>query len=195
MDTVENFAHKPPVRIGIGKNNHVGALLMADAENTIVLPGQADLLGEHAAVTIRGGDTLVVVEPSVLKLSLINHLQKVCGGDLLFQVVGHPARKLATVEDIADFKKLRARGVGGDIVKQGGRPRAIKYTLQQANKIIDLWHETPRVKLSEVCRLAAAILDVDEVKQHWVRDLVKKYVGTAQRDRPEGWTGIKLDDE
>jgi predicted GIY-YIG superfamily endonuclease len=74
-----------------------------------------------------------------------------------------------------------------------GRPSSTPVTEAQAAIIIALWH-TPSVRRSDVVALAGSLLG-KSVPDHWVRDLVIKYVGTAQRDKPDHWSGISVDDK
>lgn len=78
-----------------------------------------------------------------------------------------------------------------------GRPSKIPYSMQQADAIIRAWHQPQPNKLSRVAaaREAERILGLDPetLKPEWVRDLVRKFVGTAQRAKPDGWTGISTE--
>jgi len=183
------------VKIGIGTKKHGGALMTAGAEKVFWLPDEHDLIVDHAGASIREGDVVLLVDPSLLKLTEYHHIQEACLGDLQWAVVGHEPRRLATNMDIKEFKKLTPEGRETPITQSGGRPSKFQCTVEQADAIIRLWHEKPKRKPEEIVRLADVILGVPDgtVQKHWVRDLVRKHVGTAQRDKPEGWRGVRID--
>lgn len=101
-----------------------------------------------------------------------------------------PSPSMSEIEQMRISKRPETAGLG--------RPAGITYTLAQANAMIRLWHDdNPRRMPKEVAALADTILGLEPgtIKPHWVRDLVIKFVGTAQRDKPEGWTGISTDED
>lgn len=182
------------MRIGLGKRDHGGALLRAGAEKVFWHPEETDLAIEKAG--IRAKDVVLVLRPSMLSARHYERILEACGNDVLFEVVGRDPVRLSGPKQIADFRGLKPKLADGDEVEpQTGRPAKIKHTIEQADAIIRLWHEVPRRKPADICRLADAILGLDEgtVKHHWVRDLVRKYVGTAQREKPKGWRGVRID--
>lgn len=75
-----------------------------------------------------------------------------------------------------------------------GRPPSIGYTLAQADAIIASWHDVPRRPPSDVARETDRLLSLPDgtIQTWWVRDLVKKFVGSAARDAPPEWQGIDV---
>lgn len=145
---------------------------------------------QTAGVSIRAHDTLVMVQPRLVAIEDLRVILAACGGDLALEVVGHDATR-----DVDTFRSQRAKVAAQLVEANTGRPAKIRYTLAQADAIIRAWHGKPKLTLVQVAAEADRILGLPDgtVKKHWVRDLVTKYVGTAQRDKPAGWTGIATD--
>jgi len=169
--------------------------MTAGAEKVLWHPEFTEIMIDYAGV--REGDVLLLLNPALLTLSQYRRIKEACRDDILFQVVGFDPVPLATDADIRQFRKIKAEVNGGTIKETGpkGRPKGIRYTVEQADAIIRLWHDVPRRKPSDIVLLADVILGLEEgtVKHHWVRDLVRKYVGTAQREKPKGWRGVRID--
>lgn len=182
------------MKIGFGTREHGGALMVAGAEKVFFHPEELGLVLDYAGLAVREGDTLVVVSSGLLTTSQIKKIRDACAGDLDFQVVGHEPERLVTDHDIKQFRAKYPIGVETNVPQATGRPKDIKYTVEQADAIIRLWHEIPKRKPLEIVLLADKILGLPDgtVKPHWVRDLVKKYVGTAQREKPKGWRGVRI---
>lgn len=197
MEPVENIMQRPPVIIGYGIKSQEGALRTAGAERVFVHPKQLATLIDGAGIALRADDTLLMVQPRLMTLADQLTLWRACCGKLLFQVVGHKAFPLATERLLREWRNLKPKVSQAEIVQLTGRPRVTDYTPQQADAIIKLWHEVPKRKPTEVKALAETILGVepDTLKAHWVRDLVIKFVGTAKRDKPDGWSGVVSDNK
>lgn len=185
---------RPPVIVGIGTRAHEAALLTAGAEKVFIHPSQTSLVFQLKGVSLRAGDTLLMAQPGLLKVSEYRELSAACGGQLRFQVIGHDPFPVNTAGGFSEFRKLKPKGLPEtEPVQLTGRPRTIDYTLEQADALIRLWHEKPKRTPAEIAGLAKTMLglpDEYELKTSWVRDLVIKYVGTGQRDKPAGWNGI-----
>lgn len=194
MDAVENIDTNSLVRIGFGKREHGAALMTAGAEKVFWHPDELDIITHRGG--LREGDVLLVADPKILSISQYAQAKEACMGDLLFQVAGHDPVALTDARDFSEFRKIKASAKSQvPISEPAGRPAKIKYTVEQADAIIRLWHEVPRRKPAEILLLADKILGKPDgtVQHHWVRDLVRKYVGTAQRDKPAGWRGVRID--
>lgn len=184
------------MKIGIGKHMQRGVLFAHGAERVLTIPEEADCIRDHAGMTIRAGDVILLPHPAAISVGMIRHLSTACGGQLEFEVIGHPPRALKSPEEIAEFRQLRAKDLATEVEQVTGRPREIKYTVEQAEAIIRLWHsEEPYLKPAAICGMVDALLGLPEgtVPKHWVRDLVIKFVGTARRKAPPGWRGIQRD--
>lgn len=193
--SVENSSHNGPVIVGYGTRGQEGQLREAGAERVFRHPDQLATVIEFAGVMLSPGDILLMVQPGILKAREYEKLHKACSGDLMFQVVGREPFPLKSVKHFAEFRKVKPVGVSTEILPIGpGRPRTIDYTMEQAEAIIRLWHEVPRRSPSEVTEITKKILglpDDYDMKPSWPRDLVIKYVGTARREKPVDWQGIK----
>jgi len=185
------------VIIGFGTVGQEAMLRTAGAERVLQYPRDLIALINMAGMALRPEDTLLMVHPSLLKAAEYKELYDACDGKLLFQVVGHDPFPLNSKKHFGEFRKIKARGVETEAVQLTGRPRTVAtYTEEQADAIIRLWHEKPKRKPSEIVELAKKILglpDDHDMKTSWVRDLVIKYVGTGQRDKPDHWNGISID--
>ena len=198
VDAVVNFPDKGPVIVGYGTPDQEGALLTAGAERVILHPSQADHLTDPPGLSVRPDDTLLVVQPALIRTATLRRLTAICGADrLAFQVVGHEPMFCHTDTDLNAWRRQVAKIPGAPMKAVTGRPAKVEYTVAQAEAIIREWHAIPRRKPAEVRATAERILGLDPgaLKPHWVRDVVIKFVGTAQRDKPEGWTGISTDSE
>lgn len=181
--------------IGFGTRPQEAALLTAGAERVFIYPSDLGAVMELAGISVRPNDILLMVQPSLLKVGEFDLLHKACGGQLLFQVVGHEPFALKSNKHFAEFRKTKPKGLDSAVIEEStGRPRTVAtYSLEQANAVINLWHRVPKYGHDEIVEKTREILklpDDAELKSTWVRDLVGKYVGTAQRDKPNDWTGI-----
>ncbi|MEP2782144.1 MAG: hypothetical protein ABJO67_04150 [Pseudoruegeria sp.] len=195
MKTVENPDTNDFVIIGFGTVGQEAALRTAGAERVLRHPRDLAALIELAGVTLRPQDTLLMVQPSLLKAADYKDLYEACAGGLMFQVVGHDPFPLSSQKHFGEFRKLKARGIETEAVQLTGRPRSVAtYSEEQAEAIIRLWHEKPKRKPAEIVCLAKAILGLPDdhpMKPSWVRDLVIKYVGSGARDKPDHWNGLQ----
>ena len=178
--------------IGYGTRAHEGALLTAGAEKVFYHPDELSLVVDLAGFSVRAEDTLIMVQPGLLTLADMRILRNACNGDLKFQVVGHDAFPLPTDRLLKEFRKLKPRVAQTEIIQLTGRPRSIDYTPQQAEQIIRMWHALPRQKPTQIVANVEIMLNLEPgtLKTSWVRDVVIKYVGTAQRDKPAHWKGV-----
>jgi hypothetical protein len=195
---VENISDKDPVIVGYGTPEQEGALLTAGAEKVLRHPEHLSLLTDPPGFGVRPDDTLLVVQPGLLRTDTLRKVRDACGADrVAFQVVGHAARFCPTDADLNAWRRQVARVPDAPMLAATGRPPKITYSLEQAEAIIREWHAIPRRKPAEVRATAERILGLEPgtLKAHWVRDLVVKFVGTAQRDKPEVWSGISTDQE
>jgi hypothetical protein len=180
------------MNIGLGIDGQESALLTAGAEKVFVWPGERGLVLDVPGAAIREGDTVIMVQPDAIPVSDLRSIIKAARNDVGLQVIGN--------DEVRDFDAFRAQTPKLShlpIRARTGRPGKTPYTLKQANAMIRLWHDdNPRRMPKEVAALADTILGLETgtIKPHWVRDLVIKFVGTAQRDKPEGWTGISTDE-
>lgn len=187
LNTVEKEFNDDPVKVGIGISEQEGDLLVAGAEKVFIVPPDAHLLLGHTGVAIRNDDTVIMVQPKLLKISELRKIQD-GAGNLNFLCVGHEITK-----DLDTFYSQKGK-VSRSVIKViTGRPSKVQYSLEQADAIIREWHATPKKTRVGVALTADRILGLPEgtTKPTWVRDLAIKFVGTAQRDKPENWNGIK----
>lgn len=181
------------MKIGFGKREHGGALMTAGAEKVFWYPDEVDVITFRGG--LREGDVLLLSDAKLLTVKEYQKAKASCGGDLMFQVVGNDPVEIDDANGFTSFRKTKPISSHIPITQPTGRPAKIKYTVEQADAIIRLWHDVPRRKPSEIVKLCDAILSLPDgtVQAHWVRDLVIKYVGTAQRDKPAGWRGVRID--
>jgi len=180
------------VKIGLGIEGQESALLTAGAEKVFVWPGERSLALDVPGAAIRSGDTVLMVQPDAIPMPDLRKIIKAARDDVELQVVGNDP-----VRDLDAFRSQTPKVSHVPMRSRTGRPALITYTLAQADAIIRLWHDdNPRRTPKEIAALADTILGLDAatIKPHWVRDLVIKYVGTAQRAKPEGWAGIDRED-
>jgi len=177
------------VKIGLGIEGQESALLTAGAEKVFVWPGERSLVLDVPGAAIRSGDTVLMVQPDAIPMPDLRKARD----DVGLQVIGNDP-----VRDLDAFRAQTPKVAHVPMRSRTGRPAKITYTLAQADAIIRLWHDdNPRRTPKEIAALADTILGLDAgtIKPHWVRDLVIKFVGTAQRQKPEGWAGIDRDDD
>lgn len=200
FSAVEKDVIRDPVKIGIGTEEQATTLKVAGADKVFDLSDLKFFL-KHPGHLVRDGDTLLMVQPNLIKKSDMRVILSVSGsegkGGVMCQVPGHKAAPCDTDAKLSAFRQLKPQDVSIPMAHKLGRPGKIEYTLKQADAIIRAWHQPRPNKLSlvEVTREAERLLDLDEgaLKKHWVRDLVKKFVGTAQRDKPDHWHGISTE--
>lgn len=195
FEGVEKPDTRDAMRIGIGTAEQAAALKVAGAEKVFDL-GDIAFFTRHPGHLLRDGDTLVMVQPNLIKLSDMRVMLAAAGTEgILCEVPGHNPTKCNTDAQLVAFRQLKPQDVSIPMAQKLGRPSAIDYTLQQADAIIREWHAVPRRKPAEVKATAESILGLDAgaLGKTWVRDLVIKFVGTAQRDKPDGWSGITAD--
>lgn len=199
MDAVENFDQRPPVIVGYGTRAHEAALRTAGAERVIFHPEDKATVFDLKGMVIRADDTLLVAQPGLMTAAEYRELYEACSGRLLFQVIGHDPFPISTRRHFAEFRKIRPRGISEtEAVAFTGRPREINYSVEQAEAILRLWHGVPRKRPTEIVELAKAILGLPEdhgLNVQWLKDLAIRHVGTARRDKPEGWTGINREEQ
>jgi len=179
------------VKIGLGIEGQESALLTAGAEKVFVWPGERALVLDVPGAAIRSGDTVVMVQPDAIPMPDLRKIIKAARDDVELQVIGNDP-----VRDLDAFRSQTPKVSHVPMRSRTGRPASTTYTLAQADAIIRLWHDdNPRRSPKEIARLAETILGIEPnaLKDSWPRDLVKKFVGTAQRQKPEGWTGIDRD--
>lgn len=188
------------MNIGIGLEEDTVALYSEGADH-IIAPSETALLRKMRA--FRSEDTLIIVRPTLLRVQTYRELIQSGEGEGHFQVVGHDAVQLSDDASIDRFRALTAI-VGKDVpVTHGrGRPTDHLYSLEQAEAILRLWYETPRIPPAEVTGRAEVMLQLEpgvllnraaKDPARWVKDLAIKYTGSARRSAPEGWEGIQLD--
>lgn len=180
------------MKIGLGIEGQESALLTAGAEKVFVWPVERSLVLDVPGAAIRPGDVVVMVQSDAIPIADLRTIIAAARDDLALQVIGNDP-----VTDLQAFRAQTPKVSHVPMRARTGRPAKITYTLAQANAIIRLWHEKPKRMPQEIAELSDTILGLDPgaIKPHWVRDLVKKYVGTAQRDKPEGWSGIPMDEQ
>ena len=193
MALVENLRDEGPVKIGLGKRTHRAALYAFGAEKVYEHPEETQSVIHYSG--IRNGDTVIVLQPKLLTLAEYKKINLACGGDVKFQVVGHRPITFVNDKAIDKFRELKAKGKETEIVQIIGRPKKIKYTVEQADAILRLWYEQPKRKPGDVKALAEAMLGLEEgsLSPQWVKDLAIKYTGSAKRTPPAGWNGIRID--
>lgn len=196
---VEKYDIRGPMKIGIGTEEQATALKIAGAEKVFDLSDLKFFI-KHPGHLVRDGDTLVMVEPNLIKKSDMRVILSVSGREgVLCEVAGHKAMRCDTEAQLSAFRQLKPVDVSIPMAAKLGRPGKIEYTLQQADAIIRAWHQPRPNKLSRIActREAERILglEAETLKPEWVRDLATKFVGTAQRDKPDGWHGISTEIE
>lgn len=190
---VENIREELPMKMGIGKPSHRAALYAAGASKVYMHPEDTDFLREYSG--FREGDTVILVQPKMLRPREYEQILEAATGPLTFQVAGHDPVSLDSAEGIDAFRELRPKGKQIEVVQTAGRPAKVRYTLQQAEAILRLWWDVPRRPPGEVKKMAEIILGLDagSLKDQWVKDLAIKYVGTAKRTMPAGFRGLSDD--
>lgn len=200
MALVEKFADTGPMNIGVGLEEDTVALYAEGADH-IIAPSETAMLRKMRA--FRTYDTIIIVRPTLLRVQSYRELVESSEGQGHFQVVGHDAVRLADAKSIEAFRALKAI-VSKDVPVVHGRGRPIDnlYSLEQAEAILRLWYETPRIPPAEVTERAEVMLALDhgtllnkaaKDPARWVKDLAIKYTGSARRSAPEGWEGIQID--
>lgn len=184
------------MKIGYGTRPQEGTLRTAGAVRVFFHPDDLAMLMDHAGVTLRAEDTLIMVQPKLITIDDTRLLLDACGGRLLLQVVGHEAQEIGADIALTEWRKLRADVPQSEVAQLTGRPKTVAYTMEQADAIVRAWHAVPKNPPREVTATAERILGLEAgtLKAHWVRDLVIKFVGTAQRERPADWNGIQIKD-
>ena len=168
--------------------------LYAERVEYILAPSETGLLRKMRA--FRVDDTLVIVRPTLLLERSYRELAESSDGEGLFEVVGHAPVTLNTPEDIEAFRALKAKvNKSIPIAEARGRRPDIVYSLEQAEAILRLWFETPRIPPGEVKDRAEGLLGLVEgtLSDQWCKDLCNKYIGSAKRAAPKGWDGIQVD--
>jgi hypothetical protein len=197
FNPVEKDDNRGPMIIGIGTEDQGGALKVAGAEKVFTLD-DLDFFIRHLGHLVRDGDTLLMVQPKLIAKSAMRViLSAAAAGGVMAQVAGHKPMRCETDAQLSAFRQLMPKDVSIPMAHKLGRPSAIQYTMQQADAIIRAWHQPIPNKLSRVAaaREAERILDLEPetLKPEWVRDLVGKFVGTAQRAKPDSWHGISTE--
>lgn len=168
--------------IGIGTRLQERALFRAGCEK-VYFPHELavfiDEKGLDADMIVRPEDTIIMVQPGVLKPQWFQFLAKVGS---LWQVPGHEPVQLKSEEARASWRKQKPKGVNvTDAPEHMGRPP--KYpvpTNEQVSAIKALWY-SPQ-KRAEVIEQVRKIMDA-EVPAHWVRDIMIKHTGSAKRSK------------
>jgi hypothetical protein len=193
---VEKGDTRGPMIIGIGTPEQAGALRVAGAEKVFDLDDLGFFL-KHPGHLVRDGDTLLMVQPNLINKADMRVILSASGATgILMQVAGHKPMKCDTEAQLSAFRQLKPADMGAPMVSKLGRPSAIEYTLKQADAIIREWHRVPKNNPPVVTSIAEGILGLEAgtLGKTWVRDLVIKFVGTAQRAKPEQWQGISIDE-
>ncbi len=193
METVENADTRPPVIIGYGTIPQKGALMTAGAERVFTHPDDLPLFMDYPGVSLRAHDTLLMVQPKLIHLPELKTLWVSCDKKLILKVVGNNPFVCRSEADLRAFQAQKPKGVATALEKLTGRPGTVDYTLEQAEAIIRLWHQKPKIPPRKIVIEVATILnvDADKISVQWVKDLVIKFVGTAKRDCPENWKGVR----
>jgi len=194
---VEKDDNRGPMKIGIGTEEQAGALKVAGAEKVFDL-SDLGFFVKHAGHLLRDGDTLLMVQPNVIKKSDMRVMLSASGPlGILCEVAGHAPMKCETDAQLSAFRQLKPQDVAIPMANKLGRPSGIEYTLQQADAIIREWHRVPKNMPAAVTSIAENILGIEAgtLGKTWVRDLVIKFVGTAQRAKPDHWHGISIDND
>lgn len=194
---VEKDDTRPPMIIGIGTDEQGAALKVAGAEKVFALD-DLDFFLKHPGHLVRDGDTLLMVQPKLIAKSAMRVILSAAASEgVMVQVAGHKPMRCDSEAQLSAFRQLTPKDVSIPMAQNLGRPSAIQYTVQQADAIIRAWHQPTPNKLSRIAaaREAERILGLepDTLKPEWVRDLVKKFVGTAQRAKPDHWQGISTE--
>lgn len=195
---VEKEIKRGPVIIGIGTEEQGGALRVAGADKVFSLDDLEFFL-KHPGHLVRDGDTLLMVQPNLINKSDMRVILSASGsegkGGILVQVAGHKAMNCQTDAQLSAFRHLKPQDAAIPMANKLGRPSRIEYTPQQADAIIREWHRVPKNMPPVVTSIAENILGVDAgtLGKTWVRDLVIKFVGTAQRAKPDHWQGISTE--
>lgn len=194
FSSVEKPDTRDAMKVGIGTFEQAAALKVAGAEKVFDLDDLSFFL-KHPGHLVRDGDTLVMVQPNLIKKSDMRVILSAAADEgIMVEVPGHKPMKCSTEAQLSAFRQLKPVDVAIPMAQNRGRPSKIAYTAQQADAIIRAWHQPKPNKLSRIAaaREAERILGLEPetIKPEWVRDLVRKFVGTAQRDKPDGWQGI-----
>ncbi len=189
-----------PMKVGVGLEEDTVALYAAGA-NYIIAPSETHLLRKMHA--FRSYDTIVIVRPTLLREQSYQELVEASDGEGHFEVVGHEAVQLKNADAIKEFRKVKAVvSKSIPVAEAKGRRPKIVYSIEQAEAILKVYFEEPRLSPERVADKAEEILDLEpgtiskkvpNDPAKWVKDLCRKYLGTTRRDPPAGWDGIQLD--
>tara|TARA_R110000796_G_scaffold234943_1_gene353871 strand:+ start:445 stop:1053 length:609 start_codon:yes stop_codon:yes gene_type:complete len=192
---VEKADTRDAMKIGIGTDEQAGALRVAGAEKVFDLSDLAFFI-KHPGHLLRDGDTLLMVQPNLIKKSDMRVILSATGEvGILCEVAGHKPMICDSEAQLSAYRQLKPQDVAIPMANKLGRPSGVEYTLQQADAIIREWHRVPKNMPPSVTSIAENILGVDAgtLGKTWVRDLVIKFVGTAQRAKPDHWQGISTE--
>ncbi|QEW27815.1 hypothetical protein [Roseovarius indicus] len=195
LQPVEKPGYRPPMKVGFGTKEQRASLLVAGAEQ-VYAPDDLPFLVKYPGLAIRDGDTVIFAQPGLMKKSdMTSILSAAEGGGIAFQVIGHEPVICDSDAKLSEFRRQKPRTLDVPVVQTHGRPATIQYTDKQADAIIREWHAVPKRPPREVVKTAEGILGLETgtLKTSWVRDLVIKYVGTAQRAKPDHWAGISTE--
>ena len=137
--------------MGIGSEEDAPALWAADAY-AVATPADIPQMIDFRA--FRPEDTLLLVRPTILKVSEYRDLHRVAEGEGLFQVIGHEPMVLSDDGAIADFRDLRAVISRTAPVQEAvGRKSKISYSLDQAEAILRKYYSSASpAEVQEICR-------------------------------------------
>jgi len=168
------------MRHGIGSKAQHGVLLAAGVEHLWTPAEVVKMLSESqvAPLAWRAGDTVVMVQPDLLNLSV---LRKIAAFGAAFEVVGHGP--IASPDDAA-LKRFRRLSPMVDAavekVNRGGNVRYKQPTEEQAKVINAYWHGT--MKPSEFMPLIKEMMDEPGLRNSAVRDWIIRWTGNSKRD-------------
>lgn len=194
MFDVEKTHYEGPMRIGFGQKEHHDALRRLFGCVTVWTPRQVDLArAEDLPHPLRedDGDVAVMIRPTHFDPINIRWLATT---KCEFEVPGHEPRRLLTMQDREDFRALKLDAAKFGVDFRDGRGAKPKHKISEADiaAAIKDWHEgedrdgdwVPVYKLSEVVERMKLRTGSDKIKDHWIRDQVKKRFGSAARKPP-----------
>jgi len=184
LTLIENTEIEGPVIVGIGLPEDWAALAAAGAVDSYE-PREANKLIQYRA--FRAEDTLLLVRPKLLRPVTYKRLNEVSEGEGLFQVLGYEPVYLSSKADIDAFRELHGKvGKYATVIEKTGRRPDYTYTRQQAYAILKDYYAVPRIEYQEVKARAEKLLEQD-LPDHWLKMLARKYFGNTRRTAPLGW--------
>lgn len=181
MQTVEKCAQTAPVRVGIGTPAQRQALLTAGAERVLTPADLQSLLDSENDTMLgmvwRVGDIVLLVQSNLLT---IMQMRALSAHGILFEAVGHEPKHISGDDNLRAFRRLKTNIKRTEKHETRGRdPVWATPSKMQVQLFVELWHSG--MKRALILEKARKDMDIEDLPDHWVRDLVIKVTGSAAR--------------